>query len=286
MLDMKCPPGYDKLQNFSKKGLKSGYYMGVPWGLPKTATFFDQMYSTLSIAKIFLQSESQCVRISDARHHVTDFKHNGFYLEKATDDYDWENHEDIESYMSDVRAILRKRFPEAKAIECVYPTIRGPDANSPIRSVHFDYWTDLEEAKQFGSTTVAEFMELLDQNNSTEGMILGVWKPIRYVVEDDFLALLDAQSVNHEESFKVYYDYPALDDNGQQYQLRSIGGSVPYNPNQNWFHFSNMTPNEMLIFTQFDNTASPVRINAHTAVSRGLQKRPRQSVELRASIIF
>jgi len=281
-----CPHGYDRLENFSKKGLRRGYYMGVPWALPKTATFLDGVYATLSISKIFLQSDSKCVKISDARDQTTEFERNGFTLEQITDDYNWEDPEDIKSYVSDVQEMLKKRFPEAKAIECVSPIIRGPNANSPIRSVHFDYWSDLEEAKQFGSETVADFLELLESNNSTEGMILGVWKPIRYAVEDDFLALLDVQSFNHEEAFKVYYDYPALDEDGFQYQLRSIGGSVPYHSNQNWFYFSNMTPNEALIFTQFDSTSFHPKINAHTAVSRGLNKRPRQSVELRASIIM
>jgi len=221
-----CPEGFDKMNNFSKPGLNIAYYMGVPWALPNSATFVDKLYATLSIAKILLQSESKCVRISDARVEITDFNLNGFTLEKVTDHYNWEDAEDIETYLSDIKDILKKRFPEAKAIECGEPTIRGPGSNSPIRSVHFDYWSDLEEAKEFGSETVADFLELLEQNNSTEGIILGVWKPIRHVVEDDFLALLDVQSFDEETAMKVYYDYPAVAEDGHQYQLRSVGGTV------------------------------------------------------------
>jgi hypothetical protein len=105
---------------------------------------------------------------------------------------------------------------------------------------------------------------------------INVWRPVGGPAVDTPLALCNARSISK-------HDLVSAD---LLYQNRK--GAIYYstfNPAHEWFYFSHMQPNEVLLFKNYDSlTDSRARCCPHSAflntdASPGV--RPRESIELR-----
>jgi hypothetical protein len=112
-------------------------------------------------------------------------------------------------------------------------------------------------------------------------MFVNVWRPIRGPVEDDALAVCDAQSV--EQSDLVATDLIYADRKGEIYNLT-------FSPGHRWCYFPRMTREEAMLFKCFDSTDS-ARANCvpHSAFHDPMappNAAPRESIELRTVAFF
>jgi len=77
--------------------------------------------------------------------------------------------------------------------------------------------------------------------------IINVWRPIKDTVYDYPLALADFRTLDVERDLvKTELRFPPWLDDKETF-------SVKYNPNQKWYYWSRMTPNEVLIFKCYDS---------------------------------
>jgi len=77
--------------------------------------------------------------------------------------------------------------------------------------------------------------------------IINVWKPISNVVKDYPLALADFRSIDvHHDIVPTTLKYYAPNPDGETY-------SCKYNPNQRWYYYSDMTPQDVLFIKCYDS---------------------------------
>jgi len=111
--------------------------------------------------------------------------------------------------------------------------------------------------------------------------IINLWRPIRGPVLESPLALCDAQSLEEENLIASDLKYP--DRTGETY-------SITYNPNQRYYYFPKMEPDEAVLIRCFDSAlAGPSRFSAHTGFDdpeTPADAPPRESIEVRTVVFF
>jgi hypothetical protein len=111
--------------------------------------------------------------------------------------------------------------------------------------------------------------------------VIQVWRPINNPVESHPLAICDAQTVRPETL--VVNERHYQDRVGQTY-------AITYDPNQRWYWFPHMRPNEALVFKVYESLRDGrARWTAHTAFadpSAPPHARPRESIEIRTLAFF
>ena len=111
--------------------------------------------------------------------------------------------------------------------------------------------------------------------------ILNVWRPLVDPVEDYPLAICDARSLNPEDLITTERRSPT--------HVGEIQLAV-HNPEQRWSYYSEMRPNEVLMFKTFDSIdggENPCSI--HSAIrlpDAPPNARPRESIESRALVFY
>jgi hypothetical protein len=149
-------------------------------------------------------------------------------------------------------------------------------AYPPARFVHSDY------TLSSGPQRVRDLVgSQADERLKRRYMLLNLWRPIRRPVEDDALAVCEAQSV--AQSDLVATDLIYADRTGEIYNLTNI-------PRHRWYYFPHMTPDEALVFTCFDSS-DPARANCvpHSAFhdpTAPLDAPSRESIEVRTVAFF
>jgi hypothetical protein len=113
----------------------------------------------------------------------------------------------------------------------------------PARFAHADY-TLLS-----GPQRVSDLLSSTEAGKRLERrfVFLNVWRPIKGPVEDDALAVCDAQSV--DQSDLVATDLIYADRTGEFYNLT-------FKPKHRWYYFSHMRRDEALVFKCFDSKDS------------------------------
>ena len=111
--------------------------------------------------------------------------------------------------------------------------------------------------------------------------IINLWRPIRGPVLESPLALCDAQSLSEENLVASDLKYP--DRTGETY-------SITYNPNQRYYYFPKMEPDEPVLIRCFDSAlAGAGRFSAHTGFDDPTSPPdapPRESLEVRTLVFF
>ena len=111
--------------------------------------------------------------------------------------------------------------------------------------------------------------------------IIQVWRPIKHPVESHPLAICDAQTVKPETLVVNERRYPGRV--GQTY-------GITYDPDQRWYWFPHMRPDEALVFKTFESAKDGrARFTAHTAFEDPTtppHARPRESIEIRTLAFF
>lgn len=117
--------------------------------------------------------------------------------------------------------------------------LEGNCIKIPAKRVHNDYtaWSSPMRVRQLMGD---EAEELLKHRFA----IINLWRPITGPVLESPLTLCDAQSLSEEDLVASDLKYP--DRIGETY-------SVTYNPNQRYYYFPKMQPNEPVLIRCFDS---------------------------------
>ncbi|WP_282609810.1 CmcJ/NvfI family oxidoreductase [Pelagibius sp. Alg239-R121] len=206
----------------------------------------------------------------------------GFALLKhPTSVRDFSDSDEIESHYFAETASLVKELTGAEVVIPFDHTTRIDDERDglrrPARHAHNDY-----TPKSVAQRTI----DLLGEARAAkalEGRIaqINVWRPLENVVQTSPLALVDARTVAPKDL--VATDLVYTDRVGEIF-------SLAYNPGHRWFHFPEMTPDEVLLIKGYDSADDgTAKYSPHTAFelprsAEGVP--PRKSIEIRTMAFF
>lgn len=145
----------------------------------------------------------------------------------------------------------------------------------PVQQVHNDY-TVKSGPQRVRDLLPDEADELLKKRFA----MVNVWRPIA-PVHTDPLAVCDAQSIAPADL--VPTDLVYADRVGEVY-------NISHNPAHQWYYFSQMQPDEVVLLKCFDSKADGrARFTAHTAFADPSSRPdapPRESIEIRTLLFF
>ena len=154
--------------------------------------------------------------------------------------------------------------------------ISGSGVKLPAGRVHNDY-TNWSAPQRVRDLMGDEAEELLQHRFA----INNVWRPIAGPLLRSPLALCDASTLEDENLVASDLRYP--DRTGEIY-------GVTYNPNQRWYYFPKMQPDEAVMIRCFDSARSgAARFSAHGAFDdpeTPANAPPRESIEVRTLVFF
>src|SRR5499427_3094225 len=154
--------------------------------------------------------------------------------------------------------------------------LEGSCIKLPAKRVHNDY-TAWSSPKRVRDLMGDEAEELLKHRFA----IINLWRPIRGPVLESPLTLCDAQSLAEEDLIASDLKYP--DRTGETY-------SITYNPNQRYYYFPKMEPDEPVLIRCFDSApAGAARFSGHTGFDDPTSPPgapPRESLEVRTLVFF
>jgi len=154
--------------------------------------------------------------------------------------------------------------------------LEGSCIKIPAKRVHNDY-TAWSSPKRVRDLMGDEAEELLKHRFA----IINLWRPIRGPVLESPLTLCDAQSLAEEDLVASDLRYP--DRTGETY-------AITYNPNQRYYYFPKMQPDEPVLIRCFDSApAGAARFSAHTGFNDPTSPRdapPRESLEVRMLVFY
>ncbi|KAJ9156827.1 hypothetical protein NKR19_g4147 [Coniochaeta hoffmannii] len=125
-----------------------------------------------------------------------------------------------------------------------------------------------------------ESKEYLDHPERYRIRIINVWRPIERAVFDRPLGLLDYFSTVPEDYVKVQF-HTSTENVGEVYWLR-------YNKNQQWYYINSHTPEELLVFLNYDSDyGDGPKCIPHCSFQHPdyPESSDRQSLELRIAVI-
>jgi hypothetical protein len=154
--------------------------------------------------------------------------------------------------------------------------LEGSCIKIPAKRVHNDY-TAWSSPKRVRDLMGDEAEELLQHRFA----IINLWRPIRGPVLESPLTLCDAQSLAEEDLVASDLKYP--DRTGETY-------AITYNPNQRYYYFPKMQPDEPVLIRCFDSAlAGAARFSAHTGFDDPTSPSdapPRESLEVRMLVFY
>jgi glutathione S-transferase len=232
------------------------------------------------------------ILVHDGRVHSAPFTldENRFSIHPFQSSHkDWEDDEAVRScFYPEVVEFLKGELG-AKRVLVFDHTIRS-EANakkkltdekntsqrSPVMLVHCDYTCES------GPLRVRQLLPTeADDLLSRRVCFINVWKPINRIVEERPLAMCDSQSTEPDDFFKLFLRY--RDRTGENYVMK-------HNERHKWWHFSRMTPEEVVLLKTFDSeTDGRARFAGHTAFvdPNSADDAPlRESVEIRTICFY
>jgi hypothetical protein len=146
----------------------------------------------------------------------------------------------------------------------------------PAKRVHNDYtaWSSPKRVRDLMGDGADELLK-------HRYAIINLWRPISGPVLESPLTLCDAQSLSEENLVTSDLLYP--DRKGETY-------SITYNPNQRYYYFPKMQPDEAVLIRCFDSRLrGAARFSAHTGFDDPTSPPdapPRESLEVRTLVFF
>jgi hypothetical protein len=230
--------------------------------------------------------ETHTVRIYDARavNDRLSLDREGFVLlRRPTAARDLYDEKEITSVYYPECARLIKEYTGARQVHVFDHIVRnaarmgkGSQVKGYAGRVHNDYtaWSAPQRVRDLMGDDADELL----QRRYAE---INVWRPIRGPLLRSPLTLCDATTLSQENLVASELRYP--DRTGETY-------AVTYNPNQRWFYFPRMTPDEVILIRCFDSARDgAARFSAHGAFddpSTPPDAPPRESIETRALVFF
>lgn len=238
--------------------------------------------------------ELHTVAITDARDAADGLvlDDDGFALRQfptaTTDFFDLDHVES--TYLPEVTALVRD-LSGASAAVVLEQVIRGPRS---MAREHPDYgrqllgWAlkahvDADEATfREWAAHVAE-PELVSQCRTEPFAVYNVWRPIAPVQRMP-LAFCHAPTVRPQDLVPAHFDgrFPGTPEDEYYPTVRYF--HLAFNPDQRWYYFRDMQPQEVAVFKQWDSDGSRARCVPHTAFEDPTSSPgapPRQSIEVR-----
>jgi hypothetical protein len=227
------------------------------------------------------------VEIHNGRPHVKEFdlETNGFrFVDHDTKVKDFYDEDEIKRVYYPEMVELIKAESGAKRVVVFDHTLRTADKEvreakkfrETVSRVHNDY-TEWSAPQRVRDILPDEAEDLLKRRFA----IIQAWRPIRYPVETNPLAMADARTL--APSDMIVSERRAADRVGQTYAIK-------YNPNHKWFWFPRMRREEAYVFKVFDSLKDGrARWTAHTAFDDPTtppHARPRESIEIRTMAFF
>jgi hypothetical protein len=227
------------------------------------------------------------VKIHNGRPHVKEFdlETNGFrFVDHDTKVRDFYDGDEIKRIYYPEMVDLIKAESGAKRVVVFDHTLRTADKamreakqiRETVSRVHNDY-TEWSAPQRVRDILPDEADELLQRRFA----IIQAWRPIRYPVETNPLAMADARTL--APSDMIVSERRAPGRIGQTYAIK-------YNPNHKWFWFPRMRREEAYVFKVFDSLKDGrARWTAHTAFDDPTtppHARPRESIEIRTMAFF
>ena len=233
------------------------------------------------------QRETHRVPIRDARPMVDrlSLDKEGFVLlhhqTAVTNFYDEEQiksvyYPECERVMQEATGAMRVAAFDHIVRNADKAAIKGSGIKMPAKGVHNDYtaWSSPKRVRDL----MGDEAEALLKNRFA---IINLWRPIRGPLLESPLALCDAQSLEEENLIASDLKYP--DRTGETY-------SITYNPNQRYYYFPKMQPDEAVLIRCFDSALNgPRRFSAHTGFDDPEtpdDAPPRESIEVRTVVFF
>lgn len=233
------------------------------------------------------RGDRRVVAIRDARELVPapTLDVEGFTLvahRTAVDDL-WDAERVRRAYYPEMEALVR-RVTDARRVLAFDHNVRSAPraerredgAQAPVRFPHNDYTERSAPQRVRDLVGGAEADELLTRRFA----VVNAWKPIGGPALDTPLAFCEARSIAHADL--VPTDLRYRDRSGEIYSLR-------FNPEQRWFHYSAMTPDEVLLLKCYDADPTHASFTAHSAFDHPnapAGARPRESIEVRTLVFF
>jgi len=227
------------------------------------------------------------VVIHNGRPQADDFalERDGFrFVRHDTQVKDFYDEDEIKRVYYPEMVELVKAESGAKRVVVFDHTLRTADKEmreakkirEVVSRVHNDY-TEWSAPQRVRDILPDEADELLARRFA----IIQVWRPIRFPVETNPLAMADARTL--APSDMIISERRAPGRIGQTYAIR-------YNPNHKWFWFPQMRREEAYVFKVFDSLKDGrARWTAHTAFEDPTtppHARPRESIEIRTMAFF
>ena len=233
------------------------------------------------------KSEEHHVAIRDARPLIgrLSLDREGFVLlHHQTAVKNFYDEEEITSvYYPECERVIKEATGAARVVafdhivrNAAMAALEGSCVKIPAKRVHNDY-TAWSSPKRVRDLMGKEAEELLQHRFA----IINLWRPIRGPVLESPLTLCDALSLSEENLIPSDLLYP--DRKGETY-------SITYNPNQRYYYFPMMQPNEPVLIRCFDSALDgAARFSAHTGFDDPTSPPgapPRESLEVRTVVFF
>jgi hypothetical protein len=227
------------------------------------------------------------VKIHNGRPHVKEFdlEKNGFrFVGHDTKVKDFYDEDEIARVYYPEMVELIKAESGARRVVVFDHTLRTADKEmrevrklrETVSRVHNDY-TEWSAPQRVRDILPDEAEDLLKRRFA----IIQAWRPIRYPVETNPLAMADARTLSPDDM--IVSERRAAGRIGQTYAIK-------YNPNHKWFWFPRMRREEAYVFKVFDSLKDGrARWTAHTAFDDPTtppHARPRESIEIRTMAFF
>jgi hypothetical protein len=180
-------------------------------------------------------------------------------------------------YRPEVERIIRQATGADKVI-VFHMQLRdnGPDAaagiRKPARIAHVDY-----DEETFRLRTREVLGDEADYWLDQHYMAINVWRGVK-PVENVPLAVCDARTIRHEDL------HPNAIRETPEQLTPYTGLMLDHQPEQKWYYYPDMQPNEALVFKLCDSDHGPTRHTAHSAIDDPTSRPdspPRVSFEVR-----
>lgn len=151
------------------------------------------------------------------------------------------------------------------------------DEGAYVSMVHLDY-TDRSEFNEY-----LALHGVSEPEGASRVVMLNFWRPIFGVAERDPLAVCDARTIRYDDILELNM----LGYLPKNYSWHTIGmnmAQLAHSPEQRWYYYAGMTPDEMLVMQTYDSRGIIGRVTPHGAFQPPAtppQAPARCSVELR-----
>ena len=228
------------------------------------------VYHTSDPSRCRMNMVPHKIMMHDARGlAATSMEREGFMIvDQKLPDVDYEKSEEVDGpYLKTIQHLVQKALGADRVI-CDTPISRRPGQNAfqkPATRVHTDFspgsarqlfeesW-DQEKPKEAGlEETAALIRQSVDCPNAADRkykrvMAVNVWRPLTKPPHDYPLAFVTRDTL--PEADVRHADF--IEEQKEGYTYFGELSLCEYNPNHQWYCFSEMTPDEVVLFVGYD----------------------------------